>query len=305
MININRPTIKRKDLEYVLNCMILDKIDYGEFANIFEKKLKERTGIRNVVVINSVFNSILLILEALGLEEGDEVIIPSFAPQVYLNAVLLKKAVPVLIDMEEGIMKPSIKGLKNAVSEKTKAVIIKYYYGCSYDIQPYIDIYPNIIEDISTVLGVSYDDYKVGSKTRFSFSNFSSKDIITTGEGSAVFSNSKKDYQIIKSLLEIDYELDYKPRIPCLMPDLNAAMGVSQDESLNHRMNLRKKIGNFYEESIRRSHGTTIIHDESSESGLQCFSQRVYKSTANTNKQSISCTSMQTFVGVNRSICKR
>jgi len=269
MINLYRPTIKRKDLEYVLDCMMHDKIDYGDFAKIFEKKLKDRTKIKNVVVVNSLFNAIILILEAMEIKEGDEVIIPSFTPQVYLNAVLFKNAVPKIVDMEKDSLKPSIDNIKKVLSNKTKAIMIKYHFGYGFNIQEYIDIYPNIIEDISSLVGAKFNDENIGTKGKYAIADFSSKSIITTGEGAAIFSNSKKDYNIINSLLEIDYNLDnenkYIPRIACLMPDLNAAMGVSQDESLNHRLNLRQKIGSFYEDSVKRSHGTKMIYDESTD----------------------------------------
>ena len=69
-------------------------------------------------------------------------------------------------------------------------------------------------------------------------------------------------YKKLFSLLEIDYDLEYYPRFNCLMPDLNAAMGISQDKSLNHRLELRKQIGNIYEEAVKKSRGTYLIKEE-------------------------------------------
>ncbi len=262
LINIYSPSIKRKDLEYVLNCMIDEKIDYGDFAKNFEKRLSNRVGSKNVIVINSYFNAFSLILEALDVKEGDEIILPSFAPQVLLNVIMLKKAVPVLVDLEKNSLKPSIDGIKDSITEKTKALLIYYYFGYTYDPNPYIELVPNVIEDITSVLGAKAGEVPTGVHSKYAIANFSPKGLITTGEGAAVFCNDKKSYNKIFSLLEIDYDLDYAPRFSSLMPDLNAAMGVSQDEGLKHRLGLREKIGKIYENAIRKSHGASLIQEE-------------------------------------------
>lgn len=259
-ISVHKPSIKRKDLEYVLSCMVQDKIDYGDFARNFENRLKERVGSYDVLAVNSYFSAITLVLDALDISEGDEVIIPSFAPQIYLNAITFKKAVPVLIDTEREYFQPSLESVREAVTPKTKALFLYYYFGYTYDINPYLDIVGNVIEDISSVIGaVSSNGERIGTLSKFAVADFSPRSIITTGEGGAVFCNSKKAYHKIVSLNEKEYSIeDYYPRYSCLMPDLNAAMGVSQDESLNHRLKLRETIGKIYEDAISKGRSSIV-----------------------------------------------
>lgn len=264
-ISIYRPSIKRKDLEYVLNCMMNDKIDYGEFAQNFEGRLKNRVGCKNVLAINSYYNAIDIILDALDISEGDEVILPSFAPQIFLNVINRKKIVPVLVDLEEDFLRPSVESVKNAVTEKTKAMFIYYYFGYTFDPRPYVDLVPNIIEDVSSVLGAKYGEASIGSHSAFAIADFSPKGLITTGEGAAVFCNDRRSYNKIFSLIEIDYDIEYFPRCACLMPDLNGAMGVSQDETLNKRLGLRTQIGEIYEQAVRRSKGVSLLQEGDSQ----------------------------------------
>jgi perosamine synthetase len=252
--------------------MMEDKIDYGDFAKSFEKRLKDRTGIKNIIAINSFFNALQLVLDVMEIKPGDEVIIPSFAPQIYLNVVLLKNAIPIIVDMEDKIFRPSLEAVKKSITDKTKAIILPYLFGYIYDIQPFIDLFPNIIEDITYTIGSEVNDNSPGKKGKFAIANFSSKGIITTGEGAAIFTNNRKDYNKVINKIEIGYDAEYFPRYDCLMPDLNAAMGVSQDESLKHRLKLRTKIGEFYEESVRKSHGTTLVHNEG-ENNNRVFSE--------------------------------
>ena len=263
IITVYRPTIKRKDLEYVLQSMVLDKINYGEFAKNFEKRLYERVGCFNVIAVNSFQNAISIVLDSLGAKEGDEVIIPSFAPQVYLNTILLKKLVPVLVDLEEGYFQPSFEEIRDAITEKTKIVFLLYYFGYTYDPTPYYNLFPNIVEDITSVIGAKANNITVGLNSKYAIADFSIKGLITTGEGGAIFCPTKKSYYVAKNLIEIDYSLDeYKPKYACLMPDLNASMGISQDETLNHRLKLREAIAKFYEEAVLKSRNSIINKKE-------------------------------------------
>lgn len=262
IINIYKPSIKRHDLENVLDSMMQDRIDYGDFARNFEERLSNRFNYHNILAVNSLFNAVWLILEALDVHEGDEVILPSFAPQIYLNVIMMKKAKPVLIDLNKDNLTPSLDEIKKSITEKTKALLIYYYFGYVFDITPYFELFPNIIEDVTSIIGANkkYDDIKLVGK--FAVSDFSVKSLITTGEGAAIFSNDKKLYKKLFSFLEIDYSTEYIPRFSCLMPDLNAAMGISQDKSLNHRLELREQIGKIYEEAVKKNRSIYLMQEE-------------------------------------------
>jgi perosamine synthetase len=263
LISVHKPTIKRKDLEYVMNCMIQDKIDYGEFARNFETRLSERAGCYDVLAVNSYYSAIELVLETLEIKEGDEIILPSFIPQVYLNVITKRKALPVLVDIDRDYLQPSIEGIRDLITPKTKLLILYYYFGFTYDIAPYLELLPNIVEDITSVLGAKIGEAKVGSQTAYSIADFSPKGLITTGDGGAVFCSNRKSYHLVVTHVEKDYSTDnYYPRLSCLMPDLNAAMGVSQDETLNHRLRLREVIGKIYEESVKRGRSSIIAPRE-------------------------------------------
>lgn len=263
IISVYKPAIKRKDLENVLQSMILDRINYGEFAKNFEKKLYERVNFFNAIAINSFQNAISLVIDSFSLKEGDEIILPSFAPQVYLNTILLKKLTPVLVDLEEGYFQPSLESIRDAITNKTKLIFLLYYFGYTYDSTPYYHLFPNIVEDITSVIGAKSNNIIVGSQAKYAIADFSIKGIITTGEGGAIFCNNRKSYYTIKGLIETDYSLEYyTPRYACLMPDLNAAMGISQDETLNHRLKLREAIAKFYEDAVSKSRNSIIYKKE-------------------------------------------
>ncbi|MBN2545329.1 MAG: DegT/DnrJ/EryC1/StrS aminotransferase family protein [Spirochaetes bacterium] len=284
LITAFRPTIRRKDLENVLESMIQERLNYGDFAKHFEEKLSIKTDVKHVVAVNSVSNAFSLVLDTLEVNENDEVILPSFAPQVYLNVLLLKKIKPVLIDIEEYNLQPSLEQIKNSITNKTKAVLLIYYFGYYYDPAPYIELFPNVIQDISSVIKCKINETSLAKLTSFSIANFSYKNLITTGDGAAVFSDNKKYFSPLLSFIEKDYHLEYKPRYQCLMSDLNAAMGISQCDSLDKRLNLNEQIAKFYEEAVAKSHGFSFAQEISASRNYSDFCLMVKTSSKETIK---------------------
>jgi len=263
-IYVDSPSIKRKDLEYVLNCLVNDKIDYGDFAKNFEKKLKERIGCFDVVSLNSFYNALNITLLSLSLNIDDEILIPSFSPQIYLNVISACGFKVVLFDLEKDKFKPSIESIKSKITDKTKVLILPYYFGYIYDSQEYSSLVEWTIVDISSVIGYR-GETNIGSNANFLIADFSPKNIITTGDGGAIFCKDKKGYQKIVSLIENGYSNEnYYPRYNCLISDLNASMGVAQNETLSHRLKLRNGIGKIYEEALLKG-SNKIIKTEDGE----------------------------------------
>lgn len=263
MITVQTPSIKRKDLEYVLESLMSEQLEYGTFAKKFEEKLGERIGCKYGLSVNSYYSAIDITLEAIDLQPEDEIIIPSFAPTIYLDLLLRRKVKPVIIDIDENSYFPSPEQVENAVTDKTKAFILVHNFGFAIDDAPYKELVPVLIEDITKVPGCFIGSKKVGAQADFCIMGFQSSEIITTGEGGAVFSNNRRNYQILKSITGSSHdELIQNYRISCLIPDINAAMGVSQLLSLEHRLELRKAIGQIYENSLIKSKGSCLVPKE-------------------------------------------
>lgn len=263
MITAQTPSIKRKDLEYVLESLMSEQLEYGTFAKKFEEKLAERVGCRYGLSVNSYYSAIDITLEAINLQQGDEIIISSFAPAIYLYLLLRRKAKPVIVDIEENSYFPSPEQVERAVTDKTKAFILIHNFGFAIDDAPYKERVPLLIEDITKVPGCFIGSKKVGSLADICIAGFQSSEIITTGEGGAIFSNNKRTYQTVKSITgDSQDELIQNYKISCLIPDINAAMGVSQLSSLDHRLELRKAIGQIYENSLIKSKASCLVQKE-------------------------------------------
>ncbi|HBD94830.1 MAG TPA: hypothetical protein DC057_11730 [Spirochaetia bacterium] len=257
-IEVHNPSIKRKDLEYVLESMIHDNLEYGVSAKTLETKLSERTGSKYCIALNSYYTAIDIVFEALNLNEGDEILIPSYTPSIYLDIILRRKLKPVVIDTAEKSYFPGIEQIQNAITDKTKVLIVIHNFGYTIDCSGFTPLVPVVLEDITKVPGALAGTKKSGEYGQYAISSFSSTELITTGDGAGVFCSDKKDYQTLSKLIyesatENESENLYQYKIHGLMPDINAAMGVSQLSSLEKRLDLRKKIGSIYEESLLKS----------------------------------------------------
>lgn len=261
MIIINKPTIVRKDLENVLNCLITEKLEEGELTKEFEKSISEYIGVKYSVVVNSFTSALHLALMALEIKAGDEVIIPAYSDLPILNAINYLNAVPVLVDVDIYTYSIKKEEVVKKITSRTKAIIISHNFGVPADIEEFLDLQIPIIEDCSYSFGaeIIYEHEnvkrKVGSFGLVSVFSFDTDGIITTGNGGAVCSNSKDIINKIKRLKfnplnKVDeYQTSYDYR----MPDICSALGLSQIKIIDKLINRRREIVEFYNNKFMKS----------------------------------------------------
>ncbi len=126
----SKPTITRKELEGVLDCLIQDSLASGTIVKQFETACANILGMKYSVALNTETAAYHVAFVALGIEAGDEVIIPSFFSEAVLRACHRVGAQPVLVDNAEGSYHPSTEIIKKAITPKTKAL------NYAFDITP-------------------------------------------------------------------------------------------------------------------------------------------------------------------------
>ena len=244
----NKPTITRKDLEVVLDCLINDELTIGNTTKSFENEISKIIGFKYGLSTTSLTASYHLIFQALGIEEGDEIIIPSFFDSAPLKALSIHGGKPVFVDSDKDSFFPSPEAIKNKITEKTKAVIVSHLFGFFYPTEELGDLTIPIIEDTSHAIGTSNDDIKIGSKGAFTVISFNPSMIITTGNGGIVLTNNSKHYSKMRdfrggndSIISFDYT----------MTDFQGAMGISQLLKLKNMLERRRKIASIYYDALK------------------------------------------------------
>lgn len=174
-----------------------------EFENEFAKFI----GAKYCVGVNSGTDALHLSLMALGIGEGDEVILPTFTFVATAYAILYVGAKPVFVDIDPLTYNIDIKSIEDKITKKTKAIIPVHLYGqpCRMDkILQLANKYKLlIIEDACQSHGATFKGKKVGNFGNLAaFSFYPGKNLGAYGDGGAVVTNSSRLLKKIKRLRE-------------------------------------------------------------------------------------------------------
>ena len=251
MIPHSRPTLDERDFVSISEVFKSGQIAQGERVAEFERKLANFVGTKNGVATNSGTSALHLALAALGVKEGDEVIIPSYVCTAPLNAINYLRATPVLVDIDPHSFNLDVRKLTNCITRKTKAIIVPHLFGLPADMDEILSIGIPVIEDVAQALGATYRERNIGSLGSLSVFSFYATKVITTGEGGMVLSQSEELLKKARDLRDYDKKQDYKIRYSYKMTDFQAALGISQLERLPLFLKKRKDITLEYSRWLR------------------------------------------------------
>ncbi|MFW9938508.1 MAG: DegT/DnrJ/EryC1/StrS family aminotransferase [Candidatus Thorarchaeota archaeon] len=281
-----------KDIEAVSN--IIKRGSYwavGPEIKEFESKLSNYFNVKNSITFNSGTSALHANLLAYGITSG-EVIVPSMSFIATANCVLLAGAKPIFADIEEETLGLDPNDVENKISKKTRAIIPMHYGGkvCkNIEILREIADTNNLIliEDNAESFGAKIDNKFAGTIGDSGMLSFCQNKIITTGEGGAVITNNneianklllirshgrveKEGSDYFSTISEMDYiEVGYNYR----MPTICASLGISQLEKIDTIINLRRRVGNYYNENLKDLNEIQILPElEGSETVYQLYS---------------------------------
>lgn len=183
----------------------------GRFNDEFEKKFAKYLGCKYALTTNSGSSANLLALSALTshklgekqLKKGDEVITVAAGFPTTVNPIVQQGLVPVFIDCEIGTYNIDADKIEEAITEKTKAVMLAHTLGNTFDLDKIAKICEKhnlwLIEDSCDALGAEFDGKKVGTIGHIGTFSFYPAHHLTMGEGGAVVTNDPQLYRIIMS----------------------------------------------------------------------------------------------------------
>jgi len=168
----------------------------GTEVKAFEKEFADYNNCTGCVSVCNGTVAIEIALKILGISEGDEVIVPDMTFYSTVSAVLICKAVPVMVDVSPETFCIDINEIKKNVTNKTKAIIVVHMAGNVCDMDEICafakekNIY--VIEDAAHAHGALYKGKKAGSLADCSTFSFQNAKLLTSGEGGAVLCNNKE-----------------------------------------------------------------------------------------------------------------
>ncbi len=177
----------------------------GSECEAFEKEFAEYCGTDYCVGCATGLDAIYLILKAMNIGAGDEVIVPSNTFIATALAVSYVGARPVLVEPDRETYNMCADGLEDAITDKTKAIIAVHLYGQTADMDPIIEIAKKhnlkLIEDCAQAHGATYKGRKTGTfGDAAAFSFYPGKNLGALGDGGCVVTNNKEIADVVRAL---------------------------------------------------------------------------------------------------------
>jgi perosamine synthetase len=237
-IPLSSPDITEDDIEAVTSVLRTSRLSLGPKMLEFEESVAAYAGVPYGVALSSGTAGLHLGLLALGIGEGDEVILPSFAFIATANAVLYQRARPVFVDIDPLTLNLNPESVERAITPRTRAIIVVHTFGYPARLGSIMDIAARhglrIIEDACEAIGAEYDGAKAGGSGEFGVFGFYPNKAITTGEGGMLVTRDRRLAETVRALRNqgrspadggFDHGLlGYNYRIA----EINCALGLSQ-----------------------------------------------------------------------------
>ena len=262
---VAEPDLTGKEMEFLMDAFSSTWISSrGAYIDRFEEEFSKYCNVNYGVSTSNGSVAIHLALVALGLGEGDEVIVPDLTFAATINAVLHANASPVIVDIRESDWTIDPIEIRKAISNKTKAIIAVHINGQPCQMDEIMSIAKDnnlkIIEDCAEAHGAEFKGQKVGSFGDINTFSFFANKIITTGEGGMCLTNSKeldakmrilRDHGMSPSKKYWHDVVGFNYR----MTNLQAAIGCAQLERIEEILRFNKNTEKKYKEVLGEGSG--------------------------------------------------
>lgn len=192
----SRPSISEEAIAEVVTCLRSGWITTGPRVKQFEEDLKAYLGAPQVLALTSATAGLHLVLTALKLNPGDEVITTPMTFAATLNTIVLAGGRPVLVDVEPGAYNMDAARVEKAVTKRTRAIMPVHFAGLPVDLDPLYDIARRhnlrVIEDAAHAIGAAYKGRRIGGFGDIQVFSFHPNKNMTTGEGGCVACRDEK-----------------------------------------------------------------------------------------------------------------
>lgn len=284
------PYIDDNVINEVVDSLKSGWITTGPKAKALEEEIGKLSGVKDVLCVNSWTSGAILMLRWLGLQPGDEVIVPAYTYSATAMAVLWAGGKPVMVDSTEDF-NISIEGIKNAITEKTKAIIPVDIAGFPCDYNAIMDIvnskeakalfHPTssvqkllgrilVLSDSAHSIGAHYGDKRTGSETDVAIFSLHAVKNVTTAEGGAIclnlpapFSNAELYKELRLRTLNCQTKDAFTKTkaggwrydiigqgMKINLADVNAAIGLAQIRQYENLLQGRKRVFKTYNEEF-------------------------------------------------------
>ena len=267
-IPLAKPDVRPEDAEAVADVLASHRLSMGPWTQRFEERLADYVGVKHAVAVNSGTSALHLIVRALGIGPGDEVITTPFSFVASTSAILFEGATPVFADIDSKALCIDPEEVERAVTPRTKAILAVDVFGHPADwfaLRAIADRHGlDLIEDSAEALGSDLDGRRCGSFGRAAIFGFYPNKQITTGEGGMIVTDDEDLAGLCRSMANQGrsaenrwlqhVRLGYSYR----MDEMSAALGCSQLERIDEIVAAREQVASWYAEALQEVDGLVV-----------------------------------------------
>jgi perosamine synthetase len=245
---------------------LLSVIDSGWFTEAsktkkFEKMFREFTGSKFACAVTSGTSGLYLALNALGIKNKDEVLVPDLTFVASPNSIYGNSGKSILVDIDNKSFNLDLELLEKKISKNTKAIMNVNFNGRTTNMKLLQEIAKkhdlHLIEDAAHSLGSFYGNKHQGNQSDVAVFSFSTPKIITTGQGGMIITNNKKIFERCKELKDFGRKIGAKKKMLSAFQhdtigynfkftEFQAAIGISQMKKLEKRIKIKKNMFKTY-----------------------------------------------------------
>ena len=283
-IPLSKPDITEKEKRAVLGVLNSTKLALGPKLQEFEKLMAQFAGVKYAVAVNSGTSGLHLIIRALGITKGDEVITTPFSFIASSNCILFEGAKPIFSDIDENTFNIDVDKIEEKITDKTKAILAVDVFSQPADWDELKKIAKKhklfLIEDSAEALGSEYLPPHQSAKSRYGsggkgkkcgslgdagvFAFYPNKQI-TTGEGGVILTNNKKIADLCKSMANQGRKIENGKWLEHIrlgynyrLDEMSCALGIVQMKRIKQILKKREKVAQFYNKKLKVINGLDI-----------------------------------------------
>lgn len=273
----SRPAIGEEEIAAVVSSLRSGWITSGPKVLELEGQFRDLTGAPHAVAVASATAGMHIVLAALGIGPGDEVVTPSMTFASTVNQIALRGATPIFADCDYGTLQVDPADMVRRITDRTRAVVPVHFAGAPADIDP-IAAAANpraipVIEDAAHAAGTAYKGRPAGSLGDVAIFSFHPIKNVTTGEGGMVTCRDEALAARLRLLRFHGIERDawkrygrggtphYDIREPGYkynLTDIQAALGTVQMRRLGELNGRRAALASRYFERLRGIRGIDL-----------------------------------------------
>lgn len=267
-IPVNEPLLNGNEKRYLCECIDSGWISSeGPFVKKFEQKMSETVGRKYGIAVSNGTAALEVAVQALGIGNNDEVIMPAFTIISCAMAVTKVGAVPVLIDTNIHSWNMNVNEIEAKITPRTKAIMIVHLYGLPIEVNKVLALAKKynlkVIEDAAEMHGQKYNGKSCGSFGDISTFSFYPNKHITTGEGGMVVTDDEQLAERCRMLRNLCFRKDVRYVHDEIsdnyrFTNLQAAVGLAQLERLDEFVEKKRWIGKYYTERLQNIKGLML-----------------------------------------------